>query len=296
MHVQVSRRASLLALVVPVIGLGACGGGSHSLSVKETEPAKDRYAYQGVKSIDGGKVTIKLTNKGKVQHEVQLVKADGNHSAAEVKAVLSKISGNQSPVIPDWLHAEGGVAFVKPGKTGTSTVALGPGKYYAVDTDSNMQSNGPAYLTQGAFASFDVKGGKSTAALPKGTASIVAKDVPGDKHAFDDSGLKVGGNTVSFDNNSEKEDHHFILFPLLPGKTLADAKKFLATQGQPSGPPPVDFDNGVGSAVIGAKQKETLHIDLPRAGNYVLLCFVTDRDGKGPPHFLKGMLKEVKVS
>src|SRR5919199_366344 len=270
---HVGRKASLLVLVVPAMGLAACGGGKHTLSVKETEPGQNQYAYEGLKSIDGGKVTIDFTNKGKMEHELQLVNVDGNRPASEVKAALAKVVGGENQPVPAWLHALGGVAFVKPGQTLTSTLALGPGKYYAVDTNSNMQSNGPPYLTQGAFAAFDVKGGKPTASLPKGTATIIAKDVPGDMHAFDVSGLKVGKNTVAFANRSQKEDHHFVLFPLAPGKTLTDAKKTLTSMGKPSGPPALDLENGVGGPVLGAKLEQTTQIDVPKAGNYVLLCF-----------------------
>jgi hypothetical protein len=141
-----------------------------------------------------------------------------------------------------------------------------------------------------------VKKGNSNAPLPRITGQIKATDVPGDKHAFEASGLKAGLNTLVFDNASTKEDHHFVLVRILPGKTLADAKKALASQGSPKGQPPVDFPNAVGAAVLGAKRKDIVQINVPQAGNYALFCFLQDRNGKGPPHFLKGMLKEIKIS
>jgi hypothetical protein len=300
LHTRFRRTASLLLLVAPVIGLTACGGGgtNTALSVKETEPGKSKYKYEGLAPVTAGTVTVKLTNKGKAEHELQIIKADGNRPASEVKAALTKLVSGRDVPVPDWLHAYGGVAFVKPGKTGTSTEVLAPGRYYVADTNSpDSPQNAPPYITQGAFGSFEVKQGKSNAPLPRITGQIKATDVSGDRHAFEvTGGLKVGQNNLVFDNASKKEDHHFVLVRLLPGKTLADAKKALASQGPPKGQPPIDFPNAVGSPVLDAKFKDLVQINVPQPGNYALLCFLQDRNGKGPPHFLKGMLKEIKIS
>jgi hypothetical protein len=110
-----------------------------------------------------------------------------------------------------------------------------------------------------------------------------------------DSGLKAGKNTITFDNTTNQL-HHIVALPLVPGKTAADVKKFLASNGKPSCPPPVNFDQGVSTAVIDQKFKQTTELTLAKPGNYVLLCFISDRDGKGKPHFLEGLDKQVKVS
>jgi hypothetical protein len=299
LNTRLRCKVFLLLLVVPVIGLTACGskGPKSTLSVTETEPGKSKYKFEGLEPVKQGKLTVKLRNKGKADHELQIIRADGNRPASEVKAALTKLVSGQNVPVPDWLHAVGGVSFVKPGKTGTSTEVLNPGKYYVADTNSGDAPNSPPYITQGAFGSFEVKKEKSNAPLPRITSQIKATDVPGDRHGFEvTGGLKVGQNTVVFDNASKKEDHHFVLLRILPGKTLADAKKALATQGPPQGQPPVDFQNAVGGAVLDGKLKDIVQINIPQPGNYALLCFLQDRNGKGPPHFQKGMLKEIKIS
>ena len=42
--------------------------------------------------------------------------------------------------------------------------------------------------------------------------------------------------------NTGKELHHAILFPIIKGKTIEDAEKAFASDGPPKGPPPVDAD------------------------------------------------------
>jgi len=49
-----------------------------------------------------------------------------------------------------------------------------------------------------------------------------------------------------------------------------------------------------GASVLDGKTKETTQLTLSK-GPYVLVCFLTDRDGKGKPHFQEGLLSQVTV-
>ena len=89
--------------------------------------------------------------------------------------------------------------------------------------------------------------------------------------------------------------HHAILFPILPGKTLDDVRQSFAAEGPPSGPPPVDFAGSAGTAALDADGAEVTDLVLRSPGRYALVCFISNRDGKGGPHLLDGMLKEVEV-
>ncbi len=278
--------------------LSACGSSESSdLKVTETQPGANKLAYEGVKTVKGGTVKVTLTNKGKVEHEVQLLRIDGKHSQTEVLDALKKVVGAMGGPTPDYIVPAGGVSAVKPGQTATASVVLAPGKYYAVDTQSGMADNAPPYFTQGAVKAFEVKGGKATGSLPAAQQTVTIKDVPGNKFEFvSPASLKSGKTTLELDNQSKKDFHQISLAQIAPGKTLADVKKFFATQGPPMGPPPLDFENGVGTAVIEKNTNLVADLNISKPGNYVLLCFVSDRDGKGKPHFAEGLLKEVKVS
>ena len=299
MNLSHIRRAAACAVgIVALIALAACGGKEkvkQSLSVSETEPGANHYAFEGVKSLRPGAVKITFTNSGKNAHEFQLVRVTGNQSASELTAALQKLGGPGVVPIPNWLRAVGGVGPINPGATATGTVALKSGKYFVIDGQSGQSNNAPPFYTQGAITGFAVKGSSAGGSLPSTSKQITVKDVGKDKFRFDNSALRAGVTTVTFDNTS-KQDHHLVAFRLLPGKTLADAKKVFASQGPPSGPPPIDPQSQAGVPVLDPKTKQVVQLDFAKPGNYVLLCFLKDRDGKGKPHVLEGLAKEVKVS
>lgn len=270
-------------------------GAAATLSVKETEPGPHQFAYEGLGPVTGGAVTINFTNAGKVPHELQLTRVGAGHSQAELIDTVKHLMGNKPAATPSWLKPAGGVGVTAPGATQTVTVLLPAGQYYAIDGGGAGGGHGPKPFEQGAVSAFSVHGGSATASLPAATAKIVAKDAPRGRDLFKVSGLHAGKNTITFDNIS-RDDHHVVAFPLLPGKTPADLKKGLASRGPPSGPPPFDPKGVVSAALLGAKTKQVTELNFAKPGEYVLVCFLTDRNGKGKPHFLKGMFKPVTVT
>ena len=298
---------SLLAGTAIVLVLAACGGSDEEsgsaapgakeappktavLAVNETQPSKDRYAFEGLKAVPAGPVKVEFTTRARDEHELQLVRIDGNHSEAEVRKILLA----DDAAVPDWLHAAGGVTNVRSGTGRTTTQVLPPGRYFAADDEPHGEPV-PSAAERGAFAAFEVTGEAQNAELPQATATVTATDTSDHKHAFEVSGLKTGKNTLLFKNESREELHHIVAFPLLPGRTAQDAKRFLETQGKPSGPPPVDFENGDSTAVLDQGTEMVTTLNLRKAGDYVLICFLPDRDGKGKPHFEEGMLKQISV-
>ncbi len=177
--------------------------------------------------------------------------------------------------LPQWLHGGGGVGTVNPGQSASATDLLEPGRYFVTDTDG------------GASAEFEVTGEASDAELPSTPATITTKE-----YGFETSGLKAGKQKITFDN-AGKELHHVIAFPYREGTTLDTVKKAFAEQGRPSGPPPFDFENIVGTAVLEGGQKQVTQLEL-KQGKYALVCFISDRKG-GPPHVAKGMITEAVV-
>jgi len=297
---------SLLAGTAIVLALGACGGTDEKsasapaakaappkttvLAVTEMQPSKNRYALEGIKAIPAGPVQIDFATRARGEHQIQLVRVDGDHSEAEVRKILLA----EDAAVPDWLHAAGGVTGVKSDAGRSTTQILPPGRYYALDDDRQGEPV-PSAGERGAFATFEVTGEAQSASLPKTTATVTATDTADHKHSYEVSGLKVGLNTFLFKNESKEELHHIVIFKLQPGRTAQDAKTFLETQGKPSGPPPIDFENGDSTAILDQKTEMVTTLNLRKAGDYVLICFLPDRDGKGKPHFLEGMLEQVSV-
>jgi hypothetical protein len=82
--------------------------------------------------------------------------------------------------------------------------------------------------------------------------------------------------------------HHMQIFRLEGGKTVDDLRAALANPGPP--PAWVKEVGGPNAAAPGLESNATLMLE---PGNYVLICFV---DIGGPPHFMKGMLRAMRVA
>ncbi|HYF26104.1 MAG TPA: hypothetical protein VD931_10230, partial [Baekduia sp.] len=133
----------------------------------------------------------------------------------------------------------------------------------------------------------EVTGEPVDAQLPGVPATITASDFE-----FVTSGLKAGLNQVRFENTG-RELHHALAFPLAKGATIAQARTFFQSQEEPEGKPPVDFSGGTGTTVLDGGKAQVVEMDL-EAGSYALVCFITNRAG-GPPHVAMGMISELKI-
>ena len=103
------------------------------------------------------------------------------------------------------------------------------------------------------------------------------------------SPLKSSENVIRVENAAD-QPHEITLFKLAPGKTMKDFQAWLSSRA-PSLPPAMPM-GGVTGIVKGTHAFFTANLD---AGDYVLVCFVPDaKDGK--PHFVHGMVQEVKIT
>ena len=291
---------------------GACGddddedtaaSGSGSEAAEETgdipvveitatdDLAAKKFAFELPSEISGGVVTLALKNDGEEAHDFQLVEAVEGHTLEEL---VAEANSEESP-IGDWVKAAGGPPHTVRNATSRATMELEPGAtywYFCTESSGGDEEGSEeiGHATNGMSGEFTVADEESGAELPDAAATITAKD-----YSFEISGLKAGKNTVTFANEGPKQLHHALLFPIAEGKSFAEAKTFLMSDEEPDGPPPVDFDNGVGTTVLGAGK--TMVVDLEvNAGSYALICFMPDLGTAGPPHAAKGMITEVTVS
>jgi hypothetical protein len=227
-------------------------------------------------SPQAGVNLVRYRNDGKSEHEAQLLRVNGERSKSEVLQGLRAASSGK--LIPSWLRAAGGASPLGPGEVGRAEVVLRPGTYYAVDLEQDS-------FEDGGLLKFEVPDGAGSAAgLPAAVGTVTAYD-----YGFRARGLRSGKNFVRFENTG-REIHHVIAAPMLPGKTLAEVRRFMRTE---KGAPPIKFDQMVGTSAVDGGGSENAELKL-RRGKYVLLCFVSDRDG-GPPHVVQGMIGEAVV-
>lgn len=298
--------AMAAAVAVLPMGLAACGDDDDKdkstaakatpLAITTSDAGSKRFKTEAPKSIKGGLVNLTFTNASKEEHEAQLVRIDGAHTAQDVLELV----GKEDAPIPDWVAFPGGTGSTAPGQTVNATLNLRPGKYMMLDAGD--PDEGPPKSSRGALAEFEVTAGED-GPLPASTATITAEtdeaaEETGEhvkhEHSFEISGLKAGKNRLRFVNKG-KEPHHAVLFPIVPGKTIADVEKFFMQQGRPTGPPPADFESAVNTATTDGDTEQVVDLVLAKPGKYAVVCFLTNRDGKGKPHFAEGMLEEVDV-
>lgn len=229
-------------------------------------------------AVPGGLTTITLT-AGSYGVSLQLARLTSTRTDAEIE---KNINSEDGP--PPWVTLQGGTAGgARAGVPRTATVNLEGGNYIWV-----VFSDGGELDKTSPWARFTVTGAKS-ATEPSGPKSSVRTL----EYGFDLTGLVAGRNTVVY-RNGGREWHHIVMQKLMPGKTLADFQKALAAP--QNGPPPVGLTDDKASAqlpVLSPGLTEVADFTLTR-GTYVFLCFMPDAAGK--PHFMDGMIREVKIT
>ncbi len=123
------------------------------------------------------------------------------------------------------------------------------------------------------------------ASVPVVKAHIVR--VTGADFTFDAPDVIPAGLTEFRFLNKGPALHHMQLLKLTGGKTVDDLRAALANPG----PPPAWMKQvgGPNAAAPGLESNATLMLE---PGNYALICFV---DIGGPPHFMKGMVRALRV-
>jgi len=112
--------------------------------------------------------------------------------------------------------------------------------------------------------------------------------VSGMDFSFDAPEVIPAGLTEFRFMNKGPSLHHMQILKLEGGKTVDDLRAALANPGPP--PAWVKVVGGPNAPAPGLESNATLMLE---PGNYALICFV---DIGGPPHFMKGMVKALRVT
>ena len=294
---MVARRY-LIALMLAGLVLAGCSSSSKSGSSsgtttstaapkphpKVTIIARDN-TFTLPAQIPSGYVDVTLDNSGKEDHQAQLVKL-GSMTIAQFKALAAKT---------DIGKVKAGTVFVggpndaAGGKSTTATVKLDPGAYAVVCFIPG--ADGKPHAAKGMIGEVQVvQTAASSDTAPVADATIVLGDF-----SFTVPSGFTGKGTVDISNQGN-QIHELNLFKLAPGKTVADAKKFLLVPPgapAPTGPPPLTELTGV----VGLTPQQHAWLDLDLTpGNYLLVCFFPDPTKGGLPHALEGMIKEFTIT
>jgi uncharacterized cupredoxin-like copper-binding protein len=241
------------------------------------------YAFDAPAEIPAGLTTLRLVDNGKELHHATLIKLDQGKTFDDLVAGIRTMKPGQQP--PGWVIMAGGPNAVAPGEATELTTVLEPGNYALVCFIPDAK--GVPHVAHGMAKALTVVSNQNAGtAEPAADINVTLSD-----YKFDFSKpLTAGKHTLKIETAAGQQPHEFTFFQLMPGKTAADLIKYVETG--MAGPPPAKPIGGV--AGVAAGRASFYEVDLT-PGEYAIVCFLEDaKDGK--PHFVHGMVQQIKVS
>jgi hypothetical protein len=274
-----SRLFFIVACAVLAVGsvavLAACGSDDSAQELTfELEGGGDSQSITGPESADSGEAELTLVNNTDGEGELQLIRVEGDHSAAETVDALK--GAQEGKPFPDWFFAGGGTGVIGAGEETTVTKVLEPGTYYAFNLEAGPPApdSVPALEVTGDTVEDDLTADATVSAF---------------EYGFKEEGLTSGNTQIAFKNEGA-QPHHLLISPLVGDATAEDVEKAFKEE---KGKPPIKEEGSVDTAVIEGGETQLVDLDL-KPGRYVFYCFISDRQG-GPPHGLKGMVDEFEL-
>ena len=240
------------------------------------------YAFEAPASIPAGATTFRIVNAGREMHHVWLVKLEQGKTVGDYMQAMQALAKGEAPP-PAWAIDMGGPQMGMPGALADGTVNLEAGSYVIVC--HIPAADGVPHSAKGMYKALTVTANAAPAAEPKADVTMTLRDYD---FAFS-APLTAGRQTVRIVNEAE-QFHEAFIARLLPGKTAAEALKWVETGMQ--GPPPMELVGGTTGLAQGRGMQFTADFT---PGEYALLCFLPDKaDGK--PHVAHGMMKQITVA
>jgi len=217
------------ALALAALLPAGCGGSDPEANVVEIRG--DEYAFVMPDSIEGGWTTLKLENTGEEPHEFALAKIGGDHTLADVRAVLDDPrTQRQGP--PSWVTIRAGIPTLRPGATASLTQRLEPGRYALICFLDGP--DGRPHFHDGMIRVVEV--GDDAGAEPP-----AADDTLRLGKQLDAPTIEPGERTLELRNEAGRPNAVFVV-SYEPGKTDADLLAW--EEGGMEGPAPGDFHGG----------------------------------------------------
>jgi hypothetical protein len=281
------RALLLVAIVALASVLAGCSKAKDTPKVLESASQQPKALPMSVsgnsKSVDvtvpdsvpPGPARIDFGNNAQGEHQLQFIRVDKGHKPDEALKATDTWAQGKGP-LPEWVHLAGGTPRTEPRVKSLTTQDMQLGTYVVTDT----ALKGPPQVE----ATFQVVGDRDHSD-PTAKAKIVEYE-----YGFKATGLQKGRTEVLIQNTG-KQPHFVEAEKLKPGKDVSDVKAYLKNRG--AGPSPLENGDPEATAVQDGKSAQVTTLEFEQ-GNYVLLCFVPDRDG-GPPHAFKGMVAGVQI-
>jgi uncharacterized cupredoxin-like copper-binding protein len=239
------------------------------------------YGFRGADRVDPGLVNLQVVNTGKHPHQMQLVRLETGHTAADFAAAAK----SDPRRLPTWSRLVGGPNGVVAGERTSTLQFLNPGDYVLV-----------CWLPDAAGTPHFTLGMTKSITVLAGAAKSEAEPVPDITITLEDfeytlsKAITAGRHTVRVVNNGQQV--HETLVVQLPSKGTIKAFGAALVPGKPPSAMPPGKPVG---GVVGLAPGDAAVFQMAfMPGRYGLLCLFPDHD-TGQPHFEKGMAMEFDV-
>jgi hypothetical protein len=293
---MISRQASrLIGSVLSLCSLVACAKTEKAPAADSTPVAAapaaatatpvvtivaSDYAYDAPDTIAAGMVSLKLVNKGRELHHVQVVRLTGGKTFADFAAALKALKPTDPP--PAWAETVAGPNAPAPGGEQVLTEDLAAGNYALICFIPSPDH--VPHFAKGMLRGLIVRPSTATAVAPTADVKVTMSD-----YAWDVTPSITAGKHIIQLENTAVQPHEMFIVRLEKGKTPLEVAKWAEA---PTGPPPGVPMGGASGLSKGAVAY--IPVDLA-PGEYAFICFLPDmKDGKA--HYVHGMLKAFTVT
>lgn len=253
-----------------------------TIAANEVTITATEFAFDAPAEIPAGLTNFRMVASGEALHHATLIKLDSGKTFDDFMAGLKTMKPGTPP--PGWIIPAGGPNAVNPGATSALTTVVEPGNYAIVCFIPD--SKGVPHFAHGMVKALTVTPNPAAnTSEPDADITVTMSD-----YKFDFSApLTAGKHTLKL-VTAPGQPHEFTFFKLMPGKTAADIPKYVE-QGM-QGPPPAMAIGGVAGVAAGIASFYTVDLE---PGDYAIVCFLEDA-GDGKPHFVHGMIQQIKIS
>lgn len=257
------------------------------------------YSFTAPDSIAGGIVRVAMTNNGKEDHHVAMLRLNPGVTQQQFRTTLAdtlKAAATEGEAAFGRLFAvvtpAGGSGGAAPGKQDEMVLDLKQGEHVMVCFLPGP--DGVPHIAKGMVKAINVTAPAAEQPSPpavKGTVELA-------DFAFTSLPEIGAGKTTVQVVNKGKEPHEMIL--LRPkGVTVAQLQQILTSPppppgsaAPPAGPPPFEAAGGFFGVEPGGRGWATLNLT---AGEYLMVCFFPSPANQGKPHLALGMIRPLTV-
>ena len=238
------------------------------------------FHFEAPEQVDAGLVHIRLVNRGREPHHILVMKVNRLARLSEIEDVLK--SNDWSP---PWIQAMGGPESVISGATSSASMVLEPGRYVIVCVVASPSSHRRHFMDGMIRELAVVSPGRSWFRTPLPPAEVTLRL---NEWNYEVSAPILPGRRTIRVVNVGKREHQVAFVRLLPGKTAAEAMRWVES---PAGLPPFEVAGGT----TGLSPTESVNVEVDFVpGEYLLLCNLYDPLGR-KSHLQMGMVKRIVV-